>query len=94
MADLLTDSEIEDRLAGLDGWRRDGEAIVRERELADFTAAMAWVNAIADEAEAADHHPDILVHDWNNVRLSYTNHSEGGVTAADFEQARTVDGLL
>jgi 4a-hydroxytetrahydrobiopterin dehydratase len=93
MADLLTDSEIEDRLAGLDGWRRDGDTIVCERELADFAAAMAWVNAIADEAEAANHHPDILVHGWNKVRLTVTNHSAGGLTQADFDLAATIDAL-
>jgi 4a-hydroxytetrahydrobiopterin dehydratase len=93
MADLLEDSEIEKRLAELDDWRRDGDAIVRERELADFAAAMAWVNAVADEAEAADHHPDILVHDWNKVRLSVTNHSAGGLTQADFDLAATIDAM-
>jgi 4a-hydroxytetrahydrobiopterin dehydratase len=89
----LSDDEISERLES-GAWRRDGDSIVRDLEFDDFKAAIAFVNKVADAAEAADHHPDILVHDWNNVRLSYTNHSEGGVTAADFEQARTVDGLL
>ena len=93
MADLLEGSEIEERLAELDGWRRDGDAIVHERELADFAAAMAWVNAVAGEAEAADHHPDILIHDWNKVRLSVTNHSAGGLTQADFDLAATIDAM-
>jgi 4a-hydroxytetrahydrobiopterin dehydratase len=93
MADLLEGSDIEERLAELDGWRRDGDAIVQERELADFAAAMAWVNAVADEAEAADHHPDILIHDWNKVRLSVTNHSAGGLTQADFDLAATIDAM-
>jgi 4a-hydroxytetrahydrobiopterin dehydratase len=93
MADLLSDPEIEERLGALDGWRRDGDAIVRERTLKDFAAAMAWVNAIADEAEAANHHPDILVHGWNKVRLSITNHSAGGLTQADFDLAATIDAL-
>jgi 4a-hydroxytetrahydrobiopterin dehydratase len=93
MADLLTDPEIEERLAPLDGWRREGGAIVRDRELADFAAAMAWVNEVAGEAEAADHHPDILVHGWNKVRLTVTNHSAGGLTQADFDLAATIDAL-
>jgi 4a-hydroxytetrahydrobiopterin dehydratase len=93
MADLLTDSEIAERLEALDGWRREGDAIVRERELADFAAAMRWVNEVADEAEAADHHPDILVHGWNKVRLTVTNHSAGGLTQADFDLAATIDAL-
>jgi 4a-hydroxytetrahydrobiopterin dehydratase len=93
MADLLTDSEIGERLTALPDWRRDGDAIVRDRKLADFAAAMAWVNAIADAAEAANHHPDILVHGWNNVALTVTNHSAGGLTQADFDLAATIDAL-
>ncbi|WCB95767.1 Putative pterin-4-alpha-carbinolamine dehydratase [Baekduia alba] len=93
MADLLTDPDIDARLADLDGWTRDGDAIVRERELADFAAALAWVNAVGQEAEAANHHPDILIHGWNKVRLSVTNHSAGGLTRADFDLAATIDAL-
>ena len=93
MADLLTDSEIDAKLADLDGWRRDGDAIVRDRELADFGAALAWVNEVGREAEAANHHPDILIHGWNKVRLSVTNHSAGGLTQADFDLAATIDAL-
>jgi 4a-hydroxytetrahydrobiopterin dehydratase len=40
-----------------------------------------------------NHHPDILIHGWNKVRLSVTNHSAGGLTEADFELAERVDGL-
>jgi len=93
MTDLLSDTEIDERLGAVDGWTRDGDAIVRERKLKDFASAMAWVNAIADEAEAANHHPDILIHGWNNVRLSVTNHSAGGLTQADFDLAATIDAL-
>jgi len=88
----LSDEEIEDRLAGGE-WRREGEEIVRDWKLADFAAAIAWVNRVAEAAEAADHHPDILVHGWNKVRLRVTNHSAGGLTDADFALARTLDAL-
>ncbi|MEA2268097.1 MAG: 4a-hydroxytetrahydrobiopterin dehydratase [bacterium] len=90
---LLSDDEIGERLENSE-WRRDGDQIVRDLELGDFAAAMALVNGVADAAEAADHHPDILVHGWNKVRLSVTNHSAGGLTGADFDLARTIDGLL
>jgi 4a-hydroxytetrahydrobiopterin dehydratase len=93
MADLLTDSEIAERLEALEDWRREGDAIVRDRELPDFAAAMRWVNEVAEEAEAANHHPDILVHGWNKVRLTVTNHSAGGLTQADFDLAATIDAL-
>jgi 4a-hydroxytetrahydrobiopterin dehydratase len=93
MAELLQDSEIDERLGALDGWRREGDAIVRDRELADFAAAMVFVNAVADAAEAANHHPDILIHGWNKVRLTVTNHSAGGLTQADFDLAATIDTM-
>jgi 4a-hydroxytetrahydrobiopterin dehydratase len=93
MAELLQDQEIDERLGGLDQWRRDGDSIVRDVEAKDFKAAIAFVNAVADAAEAANHHPDILVHGWNKVRLSVTNHSAGGLTQADFDLAATIDAL-
>jgi 4a-hydroxytetrahydrobiopterin dehydratase len=92
MAELLSDEEIESRLRGT-GWRREGENIVRDWKLEDFAAAIAFVNRVAEVAEVANHHPDILVHGWNKVRLSVTNHSAGGLTDADFELARQVDDL-
>jgi 4a-hydroxytetrahydrobiopterin dehydratase len=89
----LTDAEVEQRLAGAGGWRREGESIERDVKLADFAAAIALVDAVAEIAEAANHHPDILVHGWNRVRLTLSTHSEGGLTDADFELASQIDGI-
>jgi 4a-hydroxytetrahydrobiopterin dehydratase len=88
----LSESEIDDQLAGSD-WRRDGDSIVRDVELDGFTAAMALANAVADAANAANHHPDILVHGYKHVRLTLSTHSAGGVTENDLALARTIDGL-
>jgi 4a-hydroxytetrahydrobiopterin dehydratase len=93
MAELLDDHEIGERLGALPDWRREGDTIVRDVDRKDFAAAMAYVNAVADAAEAANHHPDILVHGWNKVRLTVTNHSAGGLTQADFDVAATIDAL-
>jgi 4a-hydroxytetrahydrobiopterin dehydratase len=90
---LLTDEEVADRLQGSE-WRREGEEIVRDFKFEDFAEAIAFVNRVAEAAEAANHHPDILVHGWNRVRLSVVNHAQGGLTEADFTLARTVDGLV
>ena len=91
---LLGDDEVEQRLAALAGWQREqGSTIARERELADFAAAIEFVDRIAVLAEAANHHPDILVHGWNKVRLTLSTHSEGGLTDADFALAREIDRL-
>jgi 4a-hydroxytetrahydrobiopterin dehydratase len=74
-------------------WRSEGDALVRDLEFDDFRGAMAFVNRVADAAEEVNHHPDILVHGWNKVRITLSTHSEGGVTDADHELARTIDGL-
>ena len=89
---VLDDDEIDQRLADTD-WSREGDAIVRELSFPDFAAAIVFVNRVADAAEAVNHHPDILVHGWNKVRLVLSTHSEGGITNADFGLASTIDGL-
>ena len=92
MAERLTDDEVRQ---GLDGsqWRREGDAIVRDFEVEDFAAAMGFANAVAGLAEAANHHPDILIHGWNKVRLTLSTHSADGLTQSDLDLARGIDGL-
>jgi 4a-hydroxytetrahydrobiopterin dehydratase len=90
---LLSQDEIAARLQQSE-WRREGDEIVRDFKFADFAEAMRFVNRVADAAEEANHHPDMLVHGWNRVRLSVTNHAQGGLTEADFALARTVDRLV
>jgi 4a-hydroxytetrahydrobiopterin dehydratase len=89
----LTDEEIAQRLSD-SGWAREGDAIVRELQVDDFAAAIALVNRVAALAEAANHHPDILVHGWNKLRLTLSTHSEGGLTEADFALAARLDEAL
>jgi 4a-hydroxytetrahydrobiopterin dehydratase len=81
-------------MAPADAWRQEGEALVRDLGFEDFAAAMAFVNRVADAAEEANHHPDILVHGWNKVRLTLTTHSAGGLTDADRAMAERIDGLV
>ncbi len=87
---LLSEAQIEQQLQGSE-WRREGQTIVRDYELADFVAAIELVERVAVQAEAANHHPDILVHGWNKVRLTLSTHSAGGLTAADFALAEQID---
>jgi 4a-hydroxytetrahydrobiopterin dehydratase len=89
---LLSDREIDASLASSD-WRRDGRTIVRDWKFEDFGQAVAFVNRVADAAEAVNHHPDILLHAWNEVRLTLSTHSEGGLTRADLDMAARIDGL-
>jgi 4a-hydroxytetrahydrobiopterin dehydratase len=89
---LLDDDEIRERLSATE-WRREGDSITREWKFSDFAAAIAFVDRVGEAAEAANHHPDILLHGWNKVRLTLSTHSAGGLTGADFELAATLDGL-
>ena len=75
-------------------WRQEGESLIRDYEFKDFAAAMAFVNQVADAAEEANHHPDILVHGWNKVRLTLTTHSEGKLTENDHAMAERIDAIL
>jgi 4a-hydroxytetrahydrobiopterin dehydratase len=92
MAERLTDDEVRQGLEGSQ-WRREGDTNVRDLELPDFAAAMAFANAVAELAEAANHHPDILIHGWNKVRLTLSTHSADGLTQSDLDLARGIDGL-
>ena len=75
-------------------WRQEGESLIRDYEFKDFKAAMAFVNRVADAAEEANHHPDILVHGWNKVRLTLTTHSECKLTDNDRAMAGRIDAML
>jgi 4a-hydroxytetrahydrobiopterin dehydratase len=89
----LSDAEIDERLTGGE-WRREGDCIVRDIERDGFNAAMALANAVAEAANAANHHPDILVHGYKHVRLTLSTHSAGGITENDFALAGMIDGLI
>ncbi len=89
---LLSENEIGTQLDDAQGWSRDGSAIVRTVERADFRGALLYVGAVAYLAEEANHHPDILIQ-WNRVTLTLSTHSAGGLTAADFALARRISAL-
>jgi 4a-hydroxytetrahydrobiopterin dehydratase len=88
----LSDSEIEARLSEHPGWRREGEAIVKTFERGDFVGSVRFVERIVEPAEAMNHHPDLEI-SWDKVTVKLSTHSEGGVTASDFELAAKVDAL-
>jgi 4a-hydroxytetrahydrobiopterin dehydratase len=88
----LSQSEVEQRMKSLSGWGLDGDAIRKQFTFANFLEAIAFVNRLAPEAEAVDHHPDILIN-YKRVTLTYSTHSDGGLTAKDFAGAATADRL-
>ena len=89
---LLEDSEIESRLADLDGWERAGDAIRKEFKRGDFVGSVKFVDALVEPAEDMGHHPDVEI-SWDTVTVTITTHSEGGLTANDFELAARLDAL-
>ncbi len=93
MAALLDDEQINDALSGLTGWHRDGDAIVRTAELPSFPAAIEVVRAVADIAEARNHHPDIDIR-WRTLTFRCSTHSAGGITGQDIELAAQIDRVL
>jgi 4a-hydroxytetrahydrobiopterin dehydratase len=89
---LLGDDEIEAKLAGLRGWERSGEAIVKAFKRDDFVGSVKFVDALVAPAEAMGHHPDLEI-SWDTVTVTISTHSEGGLTAADFELAARIEAV-
>lgn len=89
---VLSDGEIKQALGRLSGWQQKGEAIQRIFEFPDFKAAMAFVNKVADAAEAANHHPDIDIR-YNKVTMSLVSHDSGGVTQRDVKMAERINQI-
>lgn len=89
---LLSDAEVQERLAGLSGWERKGEAIEKEFKRDDFVGSVEFVSSLVGPAEAMNHHPDLTI-SWDTVTVTLSTHSEGGLTANDFELAEKIDAL-
>ncbi len=88
---LLDDDAVAAGLEALE-WERDGHALTRTREFQTFADAIAFVDRVAEVADAMDHHPDIDVR-YRRVNLRVTTHSAGGITPMDLEFAQRIDGL-
>ncbi|MDF1861613.1 MAG: 4a-hydroxytetrahydrobiopterin dehydratase [Verrucomicrobiales bacterium] len=93
MSDLVEEEEVERLLKKIPEWDHEGKAITRSVEFAEFMEAIDFVNAVAEIAEDAGHHPDIDVR-WTTVLLSLTTHEVGGLTDLDFEVAKKIDTLI
>ncbi len=78
------------RLGELEGWTLADNAIRKQYVFHDFPEAVAFVTRLVPGAEAADHHPDVTI-TYKRVTLTYSTHSEGGLTDKDFEGAKMAD---
>jgi 4a-hydroxytetrahydrobiopterin dehydratase len=86
----LSAETIQQKLSRLEGWSLTGEAISKKYTCPSFSKAMTFVNQVADLAEQADHHPDILIN-YRRVTLTLSTHSEGGLTQKDFDLAEKIE---
>ena len=91
--DKLSDQQRDDALERLSDWRAQGEAITRTVQLRDFARAIDFVNAVAEMADDANHHPDIDIR-YNKVTITLTTHSAGGVTQRDVDLAEAIGHLV
>jgi 4a-hydroxytetrahydrobiopterin dehydratase len=89
----LSPEEISSKLT--EGWNFDekANAIVKEYTKLSFSNAAEFIGKIAPIANEQDHHPDILLHDYKNVRIMISTHDSGGVTSKDFKLAKAIDEL-
>jgi 4a-hydroxytetrahydrobiopterin dehydratase len=90
MADLLGPDDLAAALAGLPDWQGDPASLRRTVTAPDFPTAIRLVDAVAEDAEGMDHHPDMDIR-WRDVTFVLSTHSAGGVTANDTELARRID---
>ena len=90
----LSTDEVQGRLRELDGWVAEGSTIRRQYTFDGFASAVAFVVRVGFDAEAADHHPDILISNYKRVTLTFTTHSAGGLTEKDFAGAEKADRLF
>lgn len=91
---LLAKEVIEKNLKQLTDWIYSNNQIEKEFSFKDFIEASSFVTSVGFEAEKMDHHPDILIHSWNKVKISISTHSEGGVTEKDFQLAKKIETRL
>jgi len=89
MAKLTTEA-VQGGLKTLPGWSLKDGAIAKQYTWPSFPDAIKFVNQVADLAEQADHHPDILIN-YRRVTLTLSTHSEGGITQKDFDLAAQIE---
>ena len=89
----LSIKEIHDRLSELKGWEMIGQEITKEFHYKDFKEAMEFVQKVGEEAQRANHHPDMLIK-YNKVTITLTTHDEGGLTYKDFKLAKIIEQTI
>lgn len=91
---LLSKDAIEHLLKDVKNWIYSNYQLEKVFSFKDFIDASSFVTSVGLEAEKMDHHPDILIHSWNKVKITVSTHSEGGVTEKDFQLAKKIEARL
>ncbi|MDQ1281083.1 MAG: 4a-hydroxytetrahydrobiopterin dehydratase [Thermoproteota archaeon] len=90
---LMRREDVKKHLESISGWKQVADTIEKNYKFRNFRQAIEFVNRIADVADAEDHHPDILLWNWNNVKLTLTTHTLNGLSEKDFEVAAKIDKI-
>src|SRR4051794_18912595 len=93
-APRLPDTQVEELAKQVPDWSVENERLTREVQVKNFRAALALVNAIGEIAEEENHHPDLLIHGWNHVRIELYTHTAQGISENDFIMAAKFDRLI
>ncbi|MEA5600835.1 4a-hydroxytetrahydrobiopterin dehydratase [Nostoc sp. UHCC 0252] len=92
MAQLLTETGIQEQAKLLSGWTVEDTKLHITRTFKDFIQAIEFVNKLVKPAESAGHHPDIEI-SYNKVKITLTTHDAGGLTQADFDVAQAISQI-
>lgn len=93
MAAKLTESQVNDRMASLDGWTVQDGKLHREHQFSDFVAAWGFMSQVAIIAEKMNHHPEWF-NVYNTVKIDLATHDVGGISELDFELAQKINALI
>ena len=89
----MMQEEAMEYLKKVRSWKLIGNSIEKDHKFSDFKEAIDFINKVADAAQAENHHPDILLWGWNNVKLTLTTHKIGGLSKSDFTLAAKIDQI-
>lgn len=90
----LSTNEIADRLKNFSGWEFINNSLEKNITLKNFSEVLALVVRIGIQAEKMDHHPDLLIYGYKNLKINISTHSEWGITEKDFLLASKINSLL
>ena len=90
---LLTLHELQTNLRSLPGWELQDRRLVKTLDVPSFSHGVVLIGAIAQVAEAADHHPDLNLHGYNKLTVTLSTHSGGGVTIKDVHLAEQIEAI-